>query len=93
MEWVSVHVQTHNFPWPVDPSEKQIAAVEVAAKEVLGARTKFPGASLADLYDPTAMPPELRDAHEALDKAVDAAGKKSFASDVPRVKSTAGVMS
>ena len=40
----------------------------------------------ADLYDPIAMPPDLRRAHQALDKAVDAAyGRKSFASDAERV--------
>jgi len=45
-----------------------------------------PDASLADLYDPVAMPPDLRKAHQALDKAVDAAyGKKTFASDAERV--------
>ena len=42
--------------------------------------------SLADLYDPVAMPPDLRRAHQELDKAVDTAyGKKSFASDAERV--------
>ncbi len=41
---------------------------------------------LADLYNPIAMPPDLRKAHQALDKAVDAAyGKKSFASDAERL--------
>ena len=40
---------------------------------MLDARTGFPEASLADLYDPLAMPPALRKAHQALDKAVDAA--------------------
>jgi len=42
--------------------------------------------SLADLYDPVAMPPDLRKAHQTLDKAVDAAyGRKNFASDAERV--------
>ena len=40
---------------------------------MLDARASFPDASLADLYDPLAMPPVLRKAHQALDKAVDAA--------------------
>jgi hypothetical protein len=41
---------------------------------------------LSDLYDPVAMPPDLRRAHQALDKAVDAAyGRKSFGSDAERV--------
>ena len=76
----------NNFPWPRDLSEKQVAAVEQAAQAVLDARALFPDATLADLYDPLAMPPELRRAHAALDRAVDAAyGKKGFAADAERV--------
>ena len=30
-----------------------------------------PGATLADLYDPDLMPPNLRRAHGALDRAMD----------------------
>jgi hypothetical protein len=60
--------------------------VEQAAQAVLDARAKFPGASLADLYDPLAMPPELRRAHQDLDRAVDAAyGRRKFAADAERV--------
>ena len=63
-----------------------VKAIEHAAQGVLDARAAHPEASLADLYDPIAMPPDLRKAHQALDKAVDAAyGKKSFASDAERV--------
>jgi hypothetical protein len=47
--------------------------IEAAAQAILDARALYPDASLADLYDPTAMPPELTKAHAALDKAVDAA--------------------
>jgi len=76
----------NNFPWPRAPSETQQRAVEQAAQAVLGARAKFPGASLADLYDPLAMPPELRRAHQDLDRAVDAAyGRKKFSADAERV--------
>jgi len=53
------------------PSAKQRAAVEAAAQAVLDARKKFPGATLADLYDPLAMPPALVKAHADLDRAVD----------------------
>ncbi|MBI4757275.1 MAG: hypothetical protein HY778_18080 [Betaproteobacteria bacterium] len=82
----SSSVTYNNFPWPRDPSERQVAAVEQAAQAVLDARAKFPDATLADLYDPLAMPPELRRAHAALDRAVDAAyGRKGFASDAGRV--------
>jgi hypothetical protein len=65
---------------------KLVQAIETAAQGVIDARTAHPDASLADLYDPIAMPPDLRKAHQALDKAVDAAyGKKNFASDAERV--------
>ena len=61
----------NNYPWPKKPTDKQIAAVEAAAQGVLDARAKFPDSSLADLYDPLTMPPELVKAHQRLDKAVD----------------------
>jgi hypothetical protein len=80
----------NNFPWPREPGEKQVKAVEEAAQGVLDARTQFPDASLADLYDPLSMPPALTKAHQALDRAVDAAyaakgGRRSFATDAERV--------
>ena len=34
------------------------------------ARAQFPNSSLADLYDPLTMPPELLKAHQNLDRAV-----------------------
>ncbi|MGN6800867.1 MAG: class I SAM-dependent DNA methyltransferase [Ginsengibacter sp.] len=61
----------NNFPWPENPTEKQKQKVEEAAQNVLDVRAKFPESSLADLYDPNTMPPELVKAHQALDKAVD----------------------
>jgi len=61
----------NNFPWPENPTEKQKQNIETAAQNVLDVRTKFPKSSLADLYDPNTMPPELVKAHQALDKAVD----------------------
>jgi hypothetical protein len=45
--------------------------VEKAAQGVLDARNKFPDATLADLYDPLAMPPTLVKAHVEMDRAVD----------------------
>jgi hypothetical protein len=59
----------NNFPWP-DATDTQRAAIEAAAQGVLDARTLFPESSLADLYDPLTMPPELLKAHRVLDKAV-----------------------
>lgn len=75
----------NNFPWP-EPTDTQRQAIETAAQAVLDARALFPNATLADLYDPLTMPPELVRAHQTIDRAVDAAyGKKSFASEAERV--------
>lgn len=61
----------NNFPWPLDPSEKNINQVEVKAQQILDVRAQYPDSSLADLYDPLSMPPPLAKAHKELDKAVD----------------------
>lgn len=61
----------NNFPWPKEPSDKNIKKVEEKAQIVLDVRTEFPDSSLADLYDPLTMPPKLVKAHQELDKAVD----------------------
>jgi hypothetical protein len=61
----------NNYPWPKDPSDKNVAKVEAKAQKVLDARAQFPDSSLADLYDPLTMPPVLVKAHQELDKAVD----------------------
>jgi len=75
----------NNYPWPESPSTEQRAAVESAAQAVLHARERFPDSSLADLYDPLAMPRELFKAHEALDRAVEHAYGKRFDSDARRM--------
>ena len=59
----------NNFPWPT-PTEDQRAKIEQTAQAILDARALYPDASLADLYDETTMPPELRKAHQNNDKAV-----------------------
>jgi hypothetical protein len=75
----------NNFPWP-EPREKQRLAIENAAKAVLDTRKKYTGSTLADLYDPLTMPPDLLEAHQALDKTVDAAyAKMTFKSEIQRV--------
>lgn len=68
----SVKLVYNNFPWPA-PSDAHKRRVEQAAQGVLDARARFPEATLADLYDPLSMPPVLRRAHLALDRAVDRA--------------------
>ena len=65
----SVKIVYNNFPWPT-PTDEQKAAIEKTAQAILDARAKYPDCSLADLYDEVAMPPELRKAHQANDRAV-----------------------
>ena len=62
----------NNFPWPI-PTAEQKAKIEQTAQAILDARQLYPEASLADLYDEVAMPPELRKAHRDNDRAVMAA--------------------
>jgi len=90
----SVHIVYNNFPWPWEVLEGVRSQVEAAAQGVLDARAKFPTSNLADLYDPLTMPPELLEAHRALDRAVDAAylatlpkgfAKPKLATDLDRV--------
>ena len=59
----------NNFPWPT-PTAEQKKKIEETAQAILDARALYPDCSLADLYDEVAMPPELRKAHQANDKAV-----------------------
>lgn len=59
----------NNFPWPTPTAEQQ-AKIEQTAQAILDARALYPDSSLADLYDPVLMPPELLKAHRENDKAV-----------------------
>lgn len=68
----SKDVVYNNFPWP-SPTDAQKAKIEQTAQAILDARALYPDASLADLYDETTMPPELRRAHQQNDRAVMAA--------------------
>ncbi|MCB1192240.1 MAG: class I SAM-dependent DNA methyltransferase [Leptospiraceae bacterium] len=77
----------NNFPWPLNPTEKQKQAIEQAAQNVLEARKEFPDSSLAELYDPLTMPPKLVKAHQELDKAVDLAYRpQAFSSESKRME-------
>ncbi len=59
----------NNFPWPT-PTDEQKKKIEETAQAILDARALYPDCSLADLYDELTMPPELRRAHQANDRAV-----------------------
>ena len=65
----SKEVVYNNFPWPT-PNDAQKAKIEKTAQAILDARNLYPDCSLADLYDETTMPVELRRAHQDNDKAV-----------------------
>ena len=76
----------NNYPWPDNPNENQVKAIEIAAQKVLDARGQFPNSSLADLYDPLTMPTALVKAHNELDKAVDLAYRPQvFTSEANRM--------
>lgn len=71
----------NTFPWP-EATEKQIAVIEEAARGVLDERSKYPGTSLADLYDPVLMKTTgMQKAHTKLDRAVWAAYGASWKSE------------
>lgn len=61
----------NNFPWPQDPTQAKVDNVTEAAQNVLDARLMHPDSTLADLYDPVAMPTNLVQAHRNLDRAID----------------------
>jgi hypothetical protein len=77
----------NNFPFPETVTDKQKQTVETCAQAVLDTRAKYPGSSLADLYDPLTMPPDLIKAHQKLDKAVDLCYRpQPFTSELNRIE-------
>lgn len=74
----------NNFPWP-ECTEAQQEKIAELAQGVLDARALYPDSSLADLYDPLTMPPELVAAHRKLDSAVEKAYGRKFTDDAERV--------
>lgn len=77
----------NNYPWPENPTEKQVLSIEEKAQQVLDVRLQFPNSSLADLYHPLTMPPALVKAHNDLDKAVDLAYRpQAFTSEANRME-------
>lgn len=60
----------NTFPFP-DAAEEQKKNIENLSEEILLARASNAGMTLAELYDPDKMPDDLKQAHSALDDAVD----------------------
>ena len=81
----SIGLVYNTFPMP--PEKPDLSKLELLAQAVLDARAAYPEATLADLYDPDLMPPDLRKAHQSLDRAVDKLYRRSgFASERERVE-------
>jgi hypothetical protein len=79
----------NNFPFPSVGGDTVVAftKIEQLAQSVLDVRLKYSGSSLADLYDPLTMPPDLAKAHVDLDRAVEKCYRaKPFESDEERVE-------
>lgn len=66
----------NSFPWPA-LTDTKIKMIEKLAQDVLDARGSFPDTPLEVLYDADNMPPKMRKAHEALDRAVDRLYRRS----------------
>jgi hypothetical protein len=67
----SNNIVYNNYPWPEKVSERHRASVIEAADNVLATRASLLGQTLAEMYDSVFMPPELGNAHAALDRAVE----------------------
>ena len=76
----------NSFPWP-NMTDAQRDRISELSQAILDARTRFPDSPLDALYDPDTMPPALRRAHRALDRAVDRLYRRTgFASERERVE-------
>jgi hypothetical protein len=83
----STNIVYNNFPWPKTITAVQRKRVERKAQGVLDVRASLAGSTLADLYDPLAMPRALVDAHNELDAAVDSCYRaRAFRSDLERLE-------
>lgn len=61
----------NNFPLPPISADRR-RDIEAAGEAIMNARAECPGLSLVDHYRPGAMTPSVREAHEKLDRLVDA---------------------
>ncbi|MGH6804031.1 MAG: DNA methyltransferase [Methyloceanibacter sp.] len=81
----------NTFPVP-RLDDRSRAKLVAGGQAILDARSAHPGATLADLYDPDAMPTNLRQAHRALDAVVDRLYKRGgFSHDRERVEHLFGL--
>ena len=85
----SIGLVYNTFPTPPSfiSGNTNLSKLEPLAQAVLEARDVHTDATLADLYDPDLMPPNLRRAHQALDRAVDRLYRRTgFSSERERIE-------
>ena len=85
----SIGLVYNTFPTPpgFNGGTVDLIKLESLAQSILDARAVHPDTTPAELYDPDLMPPNLRRAHQALDRTVDRLYRKSgFASERERVE-------
>ena len=81
----SIGLVYNTFPTP--PGGADLSRLEPLAQAVLDARAAHPDSTLAHLYGPDLMPPDLRKAHQSLDRAVDRLYRRNgFSSERERVE-------
>lgn len=81
----SKNVIYNTFPFPkINEQQKTVIANQVY--NILDERAKYPGKTLADLYDVEKMPHSLKQTHEFLDEVIDKIYRvKSFENDEERL--------
>ena len=85
----SIGLVYNTFPTPPAfiKQSANLSKLKSLAQAVLDVRATYPDSTLANLYDPDLMPPDLRRAHQALDRAVDRLYRRTnFTSERERVE-------
>ena len=85
----SIGLVYNTFPTPpgFTNGNLDLSRLKAPAQAVLDARAEWPDSTLANLYDPDLMPPNLRRAHQALDRAVDRLYRRApFTSERDRIE-------
>lgn len=78
----------NNFPWPENPSEKEIKKIEKIVLEIIKIRKELSKkSSISEMYNPISMPKNLFNAHKKLDKVVEKCyRKKPFKTNIERLE-------
>ena len=85
----SIGLVYNTFPTPpgFTSGDADLSQLKAHAQSVLDARAEWPTSTLANLYDPDLMPPNLRKAHQALDRTVDRLYRRTpFLSERERIE-------